>query len=93
MPENGFPDAAGPPVVEQEVVPIDSPEEAEAPQWSRPPFPFQGFAIRPSIGKALAHVMQEKVGVGMEALTGDLRKSIRAESGGEGLAMAGGASD
>jgi hypothetical protein len=93
VPEDGFLDAAGASVVEQEVVPIDCAEEAEAPQWSGPPFPFQGLAIRPSIGKALAHVMQEKVGVGMEALTGDFRKGIGAESDGEGLAMAGGASD
>jgi hypothetical protein len=93
MPEDSFLNAAGPPVVKEQLMIIDCLEEPETPQWSGPPFPFQGFAIRPSIGKTLAHVMQEKVGVGMEALTGDLRKSIRADSGREGLAMAGGASD
>lgn len=93
MPEDGFLDAAGASVVEQEIVAIDCAEEPKAPQGSRPPFSSRRFAIRAAIGKALAHVVQEEVGIGMEALSGDLREGIGSESGRESLAMAGSAAD
>lgn len=93
MPEDGFLDAAGPPVMQQEFVPIDRAEEPETPQRGRPPFTFRSFAIRSPIGKPLAHVVQEKIGVGMDSLSGDFRKDIGPESSREGLTVADGASD
>src|SRR5690606_40629102 len=46
----------------------DLAHKANSPQWRRAPFAPVGIALGPVVGEALAHVVQQQVGVGPDQL-------------------------
>ena len=45
-------------VVQQQLVPVDVVDQAQAPQGRGAPLAAIGFEVRPAIGQAFSHVMQ-----------------------------------
>lgn len=80
MPQDSLGDVARPTVVQEVGVPADNLGQADAPQRSRAPFLPVGLAFGPVVGKSLAHVVQQHVGVGPDELIAQF--GFRAVGGG-----------
>src|SRR5512137_947762 len=73
MPENCFFDGARAAVVEEVHVAAHRTGEAYAPQRRRAPLATIGIAFRPVVCEALAHVVQQQIGIGPDFLMREMR--------------------
>src|SRR5262245_24359295 len=73
MPEDGLGEIARAPVMEKERVPAHGLGQADAPERRRAPLAPSRLAFGPAVGEALAHVVQQEIGVRPDQLMRQMR--------------------
>src|SRR5262245_38506822 len=73
MPEDGLGEIARAPVMQKERVTAHGLGQADAPEWWRAPLASRRLAFGPAVGEALAHVVQQKIGVRPDQLVRQMR--------------------
>src|SRR5262245_31858397 len=73
MPADGFGEIARAAVMQKERVPAHGLGQANAPERRRAPFAPRRLAFGPAVGEALAHVVQQEIGVRPDQLMRQMR--------------------
>ena len=71
MPQHRLEQGSRATVVEEEAIAGDGLGKTDPPQRRRPPFATLGGAVGEAVGKRLAHVVKQQVGIGMNRPAGD----------------------